>query len=329
MFNLEHMKSLVEATIQNAPEKEEPEVSMTMVESIDIPGEFGEDMCNYIDVAITESVADIYAYSADASSMLIESAISAATGNEEVAQKFNLLTEATAAGMRERVVAALKKIAAFFRGLATKIATYFTQFFNMTKGWLKINKARVTEKAKEQATVKAKPWSMDKLKKLENCCDTSSFTAVDNILSASQSADSLEKVVVSSLLSIDCESVKGIPECLNKFMGVNSEAQDVSAMDLLAVVEGAGQLGKNLAKQAKELSTKAHAEAKKWSGSAKEAQSEDLATKAKLTATGWSYAQKTFTKYATSVQQITKAAAKNSMSALTKFIGGKEKAEAK
>ena len=84
MFNLEHMKSLVEATIQNAPEKEEPEVSMTMVESIDIPGEFGEDMCNYIDVAITESVADIYAYSADASSMLIESAISAATGNEEV-----------------------------------------------------------------------------------------------------------------------------------------------------------------------------------------------------------------------------------------------------
>lgn len=188
----------------------------------------------------------------------------------------------------------MKKIAAVFQGLATKIATYFTQFFNMTKGWLKVNKARVTEKAKEQATVKAKPWSMDKLKKLENCCDTSSFTAVDNILSASQSADSLEKVVVSSLLSIDCESVKGIPECLNKFMGVNSEAQDVSAMVSWLLLKALVSSVRIWPKQAKELSTKAHAAAKKWSASAKEAQSENLATEAKLTATGWSYAAEDF-----------------------------------
>lgn len=321
MFSLEHMKALVETSIQNAPIND-PEL---MLEAVELPGAFSEDMCSYIDVTVTESVADVYRYTSEASGILVESALVAASGDAGIQEKMSILTEATAVGIKQVVVDTLKKIAAVFQSLAVKIGSYFTQFFNMTKGWLKINRARVIDKAKEKATVKAKPWNMAKLKKLEDCMDTTSFNGIEGVVNAmNPTMDDIETVVVGTLMHNQCNTVKGIPEAVEKIVGADSAEVETSVMDLLAVIEGAGEFGKKLSKHCKEMAGKAHSEAKKWAKYAgdKDA-SEDIATQAKITASGWGYAQKAFTKYAGVVQKITKSATKGSMSALTKFVGAK------
>lgn len=332
MINIEHVKSLVESGIGMGSFSggyEEYEGAV-------LEGAFSEDMCTSISEELDECVVDLHEFTAGASAMIIESALDPMADN----QRLEVLSEASLAGVKERVVNFFEKLAKFFKTLAVKIASYFLAFFNMSKKWLKLNKERINKITSSDAKRKMQPWSMGMLKKLDNSnFKTEGFDQLKGIYGeAGKGAgyagekDSIEKEVLKNFAS-DLESVGKMKEWIRKSIGMAEKPSEIKVIehkdDFLAVIEGAADLGKSLSKAAKSAADKAKAESKAWSSAAKDFKKDskkdddanaDLAKTAKLTMQCWNVAQKAFTKYASLVQQITKKASKDCMGALNSLI---------
>lgn len=332
MVNIEHVKSLVESGIGMGSFSgcyEEYEGAV-------LEGAFSEDMCTSISEELDECVVDLHEFTAGASAMIIESALNPAGDR----QRLEVLSEASMAGVKQRVVNFFEKLAKFFKTLAVKISSYFLAFFNMSKKWLKLNKERINKITSSEAKRKMQPWSMSMLDKLNNSAfKTEGFDRLKGIYGEAGSGagysgekDSIEKEVLKNFSS-DLESVGKMKEWITKSIGMSDKPTEIKIIehkgDFLAVIEKAADLGKDLAKAAKTAADKAKVESKSWSSSAKDfnkkSEKDDdananLAKTAKLTMQCWNVAQKAFTKYASLVQQITKKASKECMSALNSMV---------
>lgn len=332
MVNIEHVKSLVESGIGTGSFSggyEEYEGAV-------LEGAFSEDMCTYISEELDECVVDLHEFTAGASAMIIESALNP-DGDR---QRLEVLSEASMAGVKQRVVNFFEKLAKFFKTLAVKISSYFLAFFNMSKKWLKLNKERINKITSSEAKRKMQPWSMSMLDKLNNSAfKTEGFDQLKGIYGEAGSGtgytgekDSIEKEVLKNFSS-DLESVGKMNEWIAKTIGMSDKPAEIKIIehkaDFLAVIEKAADLGKDLAKAAKTAADKAKIESKSWSSSAKDfnkkSEKDDdananLAKTAKLTMQCWNVAQKAFTKYASLVQKITKKASKECMSALNSLV---------
>ena len=326
MFNVERVKALVESTI----DAKQTNGMVESVEAIDLPGSFGPDMCQSIDVSIMESIVELHEFTSGASSILIEAACDPTSTGE----KLTMLSEATQAGVKERVVAFFKKVAGFFKTLATKIASYFTAFMGMTKKWSKVAASKIKAATDNGAKKKVRSWNMTDINKLADGMNSASFAQLSGALNMVDKIDAkeAESVVVGKLLS-GVTSIKGIDEWVKNTAGAKAEPSEVAIFpikdQLLEVVEKAGELGKKISDECKKLSKMADDEGKKWQKNVKEIKKDDGADddvkQAKAIMTAWGVGQKAFNRYAAQVQGITRQAARESMMALNALLGKSKK----
>lgn len=322
MFNVERVKALVESTI----DAKQAEGLVESVEAIDLPGSFGPDMCQSIDVSIMESIVELHEFTSGASSILIEAACDPTSTGE----KLTMLSEATQAGVKERVVSFFKKVAGFFKTLATKIASYFTAFMGMTKKWSKVAASKIKAATDNGAKKKIRSWNMTDINKLADGMNSASFAQLSGALNMVDKIDAkeAESVVVGKLLS-GVTSIKGIDEWVKNTAGAKAEPSEVAIFpikdQLLEVVEKAGELGKKISDECKKLSKMADDEGNKWEKNVKKIEkdggADDDVKQAKALMTAWGIGQKAFNRYAAQVQVITRQAARESMMALNALLG--------
>jgi len=322
MFDIERVKSLVESTINTAAE---PEVIDESVEGVELHGVFSEDMCNEMNLAIEESVVDFYEFTSGASSMLIEAAMT----NPE---KVELLSEAAKVGIGQRVKEFFTKIANFFKSLATKIASYFTAFTNMTKAWKKTALPKIKNAPDNDRTVKIHDWALGELTNVSAV--QNGFAALDQITTIEGDGKNVEGITLRALFGNGGpESTKGIKSWVNQKSGASGNTVERSAYTvkstLINIVETVPDLGSALSKACKTCSAQANEKAKKYSNDAKSAQKdksdEDKVNGIKNVMKMWSIAQKAITSYSGAVQAACKSAVHESMSALNTLLKGSKK----
>lgn len=326
MFNVERVKALVESTI----DAKQAEGLVESVEAIELPGTFGPDMCQSIDVSIMESIMELHEFTSGASSILIEAACDPTSTGE----KLTMLSEATQAGVKERVVSFFKKVAGFFKTLATKIASYFTAFMSMTKKWSKVAAPKIKAATDNGAKKKIRSWNMTDINKLADGMNSASFTKLSVVLNMIVEIDAkeAESVVVGKLLS-GVTSIKGIDEWVKNTAGAKAEPSEIAIFpikdQLLNVVENAGSLGKKISDECKKLAKLADDEQKKWQKNSKEIEkdggSDDDVARAKAIMAAWGVGMKAYNHYAAQVQGITRQAARESMMALNALLGKAKK----
>lgn len=328
MFNVERVKALVESTI----DAKQTNGMVESVEAIELPGTFGPDMCQSIDVSIMESIMELHEFTSGASSILIEAACDPTSTGE----KLTMLSEATQAGVKERVVAFFKKVAGFFKSLATKIASYFTAFMGMTKKWSKVAAPKIKAATDNGAKKKIRSWNMSNIDKLYGYLVADSYKNLDRVLASGSGVnkDNVESFVMSQLIpGASVKSVKEIDGWIKKTAGGEEEPKETAIFpikdQLLNVVENAGSLGKKISDECKKLAKLADDEQKKWQKNSKEIEkangADDDVARAKAIMAAWGVGMKAYNRYAAQVQGVTRQAARESMMALNALLGKAKK----
>ena len=323
MFDIERVKSLVESTIENNANAE----SMTEgVEGVELAGVFGQDMCDDMNLAIEESVVDFYEFTAGASAMMMEAALSDPT-------KVEVLAEAAKAGIGERVKAFFTKIANFFKSLGTKIVAYFTAFTNMTKSWKKNALPKINAATDNGRTAKLHDWDIDALLGVDAI--KSGFDALGKVEAVT--TQDVQGFALRKLFGSDAPStVKDMKNWVNAKVGATVEPKSKNVFsvksDLLHIIDKGPDMGKAISDTCKLCSAQASKKAKEFSGLTKDSkkndESSDQQTQAiKNVMMAWSFAQKAITSYSGCVQTVLKSAVHESMSALNVLLKSAKKSK--
>lgn len=308
--NFEQVKSLVESSYMG-----------DMDDAYVIPGPLCEDTLRECDIDIQESAVELAEFTCGANAIMIESAIA------QDFDKVQVLQEASAQGIKDRISNLFKKIANFFKALAARFLAFVTAFLGMTKTWLKQNKKRVTDVTKSDYKYKMYDWNVTGIEAAGTVVNKDTFAGYgpDATVKAewdNPTAEACKKVFGDSS---GVTETKDIEKYVYKLAGAGKEKTEVLVInvrdELLSVIEKVPSMGKKVSDICRYMSKQAAANADAWKRKDTKGLSSDDAENIKKIASVCTQAQKVISVYAGKYQKMTKAAVHESMYALNGLAG--------